>query len=61
VTDAITQLVLHVSGWEIRRRISPRATLNGHDFESFLGQLLRHDGARPPESDDYDVFVRESA
>src|ERR1700722_11823381 len=61
VTRAIAQLVLHVAGREVGRRVPPWTTLEGDDVEPFVGEFVGHDCAGPAEADDDHIFLRKLA
>src|SRR5271166_5801841 len=61
VPNAIAQFVLGVGCRKVGRRVPPWAAFDRDDVETFVGQLLREDRARPAEADNRHVLVGELA
>src|ERR1700754_3339288 len=61
MTDAVPELVLHLARGGVCRPIAPRTTLDRDHVKPLVGELLRHDRAGPPETDNDDILFRENA
>src|SRR5262245_61888664 len=61
MTNAIAQLVLHVSRREVRGRIAPGTALYCDDVEPLVGQLTSHYGAGPTKANDDNILFGKSA
>ena len=57
VAHAVTELVLHLARRKVGRRVAPWTTLDRHDVETLVGELVGHDRPGPAKTDDDDVLL----